>query len=155
MKNVICIILLGLIGQCSTYSQSTVDATGGFVKNSRFSASYALGEIQTITLKSGLAATYATSGVIQPDPLVITLTEDLKGRFLKIYPNPVADVLKIEYDESTSLYYKIYNLHGWILAEGLLVNRELQVGMLSPGVYMIQFTGKILNRPQVYLVTKI
>lgn len=148
-------ILTGFVAQSDFQAQTAIDATGGFIKTANYSASYAVGEIQTITLKSGLPVQYATSGVIQPDPVVLTLTDDpLKSSF-KLYPNPVKDILKIEYDAIASIRYKIYDLHGWILSDGLLLNRELKLGALMPGVYIVEFIGKFKGSPLFYLITKI
>jgi Secretion system C-terminal sorting domain len=148
-------ILLGLVAQEDINAQNAIDASGGFIKNSNYSASYAIGEIQTITLKSGSPQRYATSGVIQPDPLIITLTANPLKRSFKLYPNPVKDVLKIECEESTSIHYKLYDLHGWILLKGPLQDRELKLETLSPGVYMIEFYGISMRASEGYLITKI
>lgn len=154
MKKTIQLILIGLLAQSDLQSQNALDASGGFIKNTAYSASYAIGEVQTITLKSGTPAQFATSGVIQPDPVVITLTEDPLKRSFKLYPNPVADVLKIEYEESSNISFKIYNLQGWVLSAGIVEHHELNLATFAPGVYMIELNGKSTGPPQLYLITK-
>lgn len=155
MKLIIQIIFFELIFYLNLNAQYAIDAGGGYIRNSSYSASYAIGEIQTITLKNVAATRYASSGVIQPDPVTVTLTQDPLKMNFKLYPNPVSDNLKVVFDDNTAIEYKIYNLQGRVLSAGHLLNRELKLESLTPGVYLIEFYIKSTNAHQVYLITKI
>lgn len=53
-----------------------------------------------------------------------------------IYPNPVSSVLYVK-NISKRAKYKIYNAAGQIIAEGILLNNEINVTKLINGVYVI------------------
>ncbi len=56
----------------------------------------------------------------------------------KIYPNPVADVLKVNMEEFKR--YNIFNHLGQLICHGSIQNAEVEVGHLNRGNYFIQFS---------------
>ncbi|HQW68813.1 MAG TPA: CotH kinase family protein [Flavobacterium sp.] len=70
--------------------------------------------------------------------LNLGVNENTKLNF-KVFPNPVADILNIvhQYD---SVDYKLFAIDGKLIQSGSLVNPEINVNGLQPGIYMVQFT---------------
>ncbi|WP_353850637.1 T9SS type A sorting domain-containing protein [Flavobacterium sp.] len=70
--------------------------------------------------------------------LNLSVNENTKLNF-KVFPNPVADILNIvhQYD---SVDYKLFSIDGKLIQAGLLINPEINVNGLQPGIYMVQFT---------------
>ena len=64
---------------------------------------------------------------------------------IKIYPNPVHNELRLEYDGNAR--FEILNLVGQVLYNGILVKTALvETSSLFPGVYLIRFTqGKTVT----------
>ena len=70
--------------------------------------------------------------------LNLSVNENTKLDF-KVFPNPVADILSIvhQYD---SVDYKLFSIDGKLIQAGSLINPEINVNGLQPGIYMVQFT---------------
>jgi len=64
---------------------------------------------------------------------------------IKIYPNPVRNELRLEYDGETR--FELVNLVGQVLYNGILVKTAIvETSHLFPGVYLIRFTqGKTVS----------
>ena len=76
------------------------------------------------------------------DPCNEVVVNELKISYLKdglkIYPNPTANLLYIEYDEVDS--YCIVDLHGrTIIPEQSISNQVIDVSELNPALYFILF----------------
>jgi hypothetical protein len=72
-------------------------------------------------------------------PVVTTITDDN----LKIYPNPVVNVINIESNDKTALTGKVarlYNLEGKLVSQFSLqgAGNKLSVQSINPGVYVLQ-----------------
>ncbi|MEP4134243.1 MAG: LamG-like jellyroll fold domain-containing protein [Cyclobacteriaceae bacterium] len=65
---------------------------------------------------------------------------------LNIYPNPVADVLTIELDETPFSSFNVRTLSGKVVASPMLQTKdkkvEIDLGHLSSGVYLLHFEGE-------------
>jgi hypothetical protein len=55
---------------------------------------------------------------------------------IMIYPNPVSSVLYVK-NISKKAKYKIYNSAGQVIADGILLNNQINVGKLINGIYVI------------------
>jgi hypothetical protein len=64
-----------------------------------------------------------------------------------IYPNPVSSVLYVK-NISKRAKYKIYNAVGQVIADGILLNNQINVGKLINGVYVIDIddNGKTVQK---------
>ncbi|WP_290696500.1 T9SS type A sorting domain-containing protein [Lacinutrix sp.] len=62
---------------------------------------------------------------------------------IKIYPNPVTDVLSVEANNQDTLNYSIYDITGKKLVKKSMTSQDnIDVSNLSNGVYFVQFTSK-------------
>lgn len=83
----------------------------------------------------------AKGKVIQQD-LISGLDDDgFDG--LKVYPNPVTDILNISYKENIFQAYSIFDLSGKSVASGNIANEEshIDVRHLAAGNYIVKLTG--------------
>jgi len=60
---------------------------------------------------------------------------------ISIYPNPIADVLKIKSQNSSNLILKIYNTEGAIVFEKKPFGNQISLKNLSPGIYSLTLTS--------------
>jgi len=59
---------------------------------------------------------------------------------LSIYPNPVhGNFITVSTNET--LQFKIYNIIGKLVSEGQTVNNNINVSMLSSGVYIVKLSN--------------
>ncbi len=78
------------------------------------------------------------------DPRNLMLIEQYKQQLDNLYPNPVHDLLNINYD---ILSYKIFDLNGKIIDSGMEQN-QIDVSNFSNGVFLIKYMikgGKIVT----------
>ena len=62
---------------------------------------------------------------------------------LRVYPNPVGDVLYVETSEAQPSAYRITNVLGQTLMDGVLNATEIDVAHLPDGLYFITVNGLI------------
>ncbi|MCW1960454.1 T9SS type A sorting domain-containing protein, partial [Chryseobacterium viscerum] len=66
---------------------------------------------------------------------------------IMIYPNPVSSILFVK-NISKRAKYKIYNAAGQVIADGILLNNQINVSRLINGVYVIDIddNGKTVQK---------
>jgi hypothetical protein len=156
MKNLILQILL-YSGLCFyANSQLSIDASGGHGQSSNYSFSYSLGEVTTATLKTTGGLNYfATSGVIQPDPLLII---DVKDTYLDnqiLYPNPVNNTLFFFPGFSGSVNAVIYKYDGKFIKAEKLNTGSINVSEFTSGLYYIILSNTKSNSSKIYQFVKL
>lgn len=98
---------------------------------------------------NSVKAAWCAVGVAEPDSEICTTlsVQDLTGAQLSIYPNPVVDVLNIKTSKSTqNLSYKINNVSGQLLQQGVVSNDKINVNILPKGVYVLTLKGSDVNQ---------
>lgn len=103
-------------------------------------------------VKTGQVADY-TVYIYGPEDRIVASPKDLSSETdklknqastdIKVYPNPVKDVLTISNMDSEE--YKIFNMEGKQISSGKLVRGSANVSTLVKGVYMIQI-GEVSKR---------
>ncbi len=63
--------------------------------------------------------------------------EESKNDLFSIYPNPVADELKLTMKDNTSYYTEIFDLQGKSVYQNSNFNTSINVSNLAPGMYII------------------
>jgi len=73
---------------------------------------------------------------------------------LKVYPNPVSEILFVEYPNNLDLEYTIMNINGSIVAHNNLQNNQISISdlRLCPGNYIIRFADENAVNYQQILV---
>jgi hypothetical protein len=76
---------------------------------------------------------------------ILSILDSVNQFYIKIYPNPVEDVLSIEIDPnySQNLQFKLKNATGEVVLESSLVNYQEIVSLshLSSGIYFLEITS--------------
>ncbi len=119
-------------------TQSAIDASGGYGTSANFNFSYAIGEVSSMTLMSSNKNSYATSGVIQPDPYLIIKTDEYGREALYLFPNPTNQIVYIQNNSPWNLNYIIRDMQSHELARGIWSGQAIQVGFLASGAYFIE-----------------
>ena len=71
----------------------------------------------------------------------IALSDKLEQTDLKLFPNPVGDILHLAVKEFKNARYKIYNTNGQILISSEKLKDEINVSKLSTGIYILEITN--------------
>lgn len=130
-------IISGLMIFMQVEGQSVTDVIGSHIQNNFYSASYAVGEIISITLGSVNSSQKATCGVIQPDPYIITLNDDFSHQSIVIFPNPSRQKLFI--DGSNKLErIELYDLTGQCLQVFNGMHQSIDVAGYATGCYTLK-----------------
>lgn len=90
----------------------------------------------------GLLCFYSNSELLYPDSpfsCFITPTKEAEPGNLKVYPNPVQDILFIEKNESTFKEYIIYDITGKVILNGTIenINEGINLSNIQRGFYVL------------------
>ena len=66
-------------------------------------------------------------------------TVELEGEQIEVFPNPVSEVLYINHT-SASLSYELYDLHGSRVSYGIIASQQIDVSMLSSGLFVLRLS---------------
>ena len=83
-----------------------------------------------------------------------TSTLEINGQQLQVYPNPVINVLHVDYDNS-GLSYSILGSDGKVHMTGTLHNNEINVSSLPSGLFIIRFADKVSRETAILRVVKL
>jgi hypothetical protein len=64
---------------------------------------------------------------------------------ISIYPNPCRNVINIHHNLSTEITIEIYTLSGILLLRDEFANKQIDIGTLSPGIYLLKVNNKVLK----------
>jgi len=82
---------------------------------------------------------YAVKQATVSGLLAVSEAEDVKS--VKIYPNPVEDVLNVM-NVSSNASYEIFNAPGQVIAKGTIGDGKINVRTLVKGIYFITINNK-------------
>jgi len=93
----------------------------------------------TVTTLSG--CTFSHTKTLYIAPVCITSTDAIQTNLVTFYPNPVADVLNIEWNGNTeNIQFFIYNTLGQLVSEGSFAVKVLvNTSGFCSGVYLVKF----------------
>ena len=140
------LFLFLLLISVTAYSQDTpqqlIGSAGDQYNNASASVSWTVGETVTATLTN--SSVHLTQGFQQGNLTVSSLVEqDMLDFSLKVYPNPVIDILILETDEKQHIY-QVINMQGELVLNGNItaVLQEIDFTNLPPGVYLLSVDQK-------------
>lgn len=85
-----------------------------------------------------------TDGAISNPPACVLATKEGKSNpitLVKVYPNPVSDILKINSDKDFK-EYEILDASGKIVSKNILTSKEININHLATGNYFIKLKDK-------------
>jgi hypothetical protein len=92
--------------------------------------------------QSGNEIYEAASNVVQALSVIdASGIDDKKEIGFKIYPNPCHNSLFIEHPSKRSVHLEIFDMPGQKKMDAFLVGNELDVHLLSPGIYILKLDG--------------
>ncbi len=141
-------LTLGLVGKAQSFSILTTGET---------STSYSLDDIEKVVFTNDNFKVYTTSRdedsysiyVIEKMMFGGTATsvdEATSENPIKLYPNPVSDVLTIEYDANVA-YATITDMMGVVIKNISLnpAKTTIDVSSLQPGVYLLSLEKQVVK----------
>lgn len=97
------------------------------------------GEVEDYTLNISSGATARIASTNDVTTLKgTTINMEVAKLSFKLYPNPVKEGIIYISDIDANSSYTIYNMMGTVVAKGLLENKEINVGQLVRGVYVLE-----------------
>jgi len=72
----------------------------------------------------------------------LSVSDVSKGDAVKVYPNPVKDLINIQSKDSAEMDYQIYNTAGQIVLKGKTMDKKINAQKLSSGNYIIELADK-------------
>ena len=144
MKKIIytALLLTPLLGQAQDLDQNVIGTAGNYSKNGTASLSWTIGETVVETVSNGTNT--LTQGFQQNNLSVTTLVKQAAaGNHLKVYPNPVKNILNVETD-TTGIGYQLLNISGQSVSNGKLENTTQQINFsnLPPGTYFLKINNE-------------
>jgi hypothetical protein len=122
--------------------QQLIASTGDHHSNASASVSWTVGETVIATLTN--SSIHLTQGFQQGNLTVSNLVEqDMLDFNLKVYPNPVIEILILETDEKQHSY-RVINMQGELVLNGIItaVLQEIDFTNLPRGVYLLSVDQK-------------
>jgi len=150
--------LIAVNAQNPSLSREVIAAGGDFFVSPVGSLSWTLGETVIETFENNTINIILTQGFQQPDEFNTTGIWELpvSNIFLKLYPNPTVHVVRLDlkFDANSILKIQLVDMLGRIInsddldvSKGQLSSYQLDVSLLSAGMYMFRLTdkGQLLN----------
>ncbi len=144
MKKIIYTVLLftPLLGQAQDIDQNVIGTAGAYSENATGSLSWTIGETVIETVSDGTNT--LTQGFQQGDLFVTNLIEQLElSSNLKVYPNPVENILHVETDKK-DMDYQLLNISGQAISNGKLknTNQVINFSDLPAGTYFLKINNE-------------
>ncbi len=103
---------------------------------------HAAGNVKIKALQAGNNNWEAASAERELAITTVTGINEEKEFQLKVYPNPVTDVLYINAEKHEISTFHIYNQIGTIVCTGILKQQSIDVAMLPAGLYILKIYNK-------------
>ena len=139
-------VALLLVVSATASAQSAVTAAGGDGSSSSGSFSYTVGEASS-TKSASICEGVQQSSLEVEETGQTTSAQQALTADIKVYPNPVADVLNVECKGMGEGTYRIYSSNGAVLTNGACGDGKTSIDMSEavPGVYsmIIESDGRV------------
>ena len=144
MKKIIyaALLLVPLLGQAQDLDQNVIGTAGNYFENGTASLSWTIGEtvVETVSDETNTL----TQGFQQGNLSVTTLIKQAEAvNYLKVYPNPVENILHVETDK-TGVFYQLLNISGQSVSNGILENtkQEINLSAFPAGSYILKIDNR-------------
>ncbi|MES2812016.1 MAG: T9SS type A sorting domain-containing protein [Bacteroidota bacterium] len=154
MKKLLLLIFVSIFS--TTYSQESVNTSGGNATGTGGSVSYSVGQVAYLS-HSGSGGSF-NEGVQQPFEIFLLSTTNFEdANAISIHPNPTSRQLFLTVKEvSGDLNYSITNVSGKILMKDKVSHLQttLNVENLASGIYIFTISSEDNSKQKVYKIIK-
>lgn len=123
----------------TVYAQKSLVATGKDASSAAGSVSYSVGQISN---SSKGANNEVSEGVQQAYEIITLATSETKERNITLYPNPVKDVLFVDFNQESysNSSYQLFDAQGKMIKQGKFTTKknELDLSALPQSIYIIR-----------------
>lgn len=147
----ICFFVCFYKSKGQTLIRYTLSPFGAYTTTANGSIFSNVGDIQVQTFS--LPSVYITQGFIQPYMSVITNIDQInKNESISLFPNPVIEIVNLQYSGESSFSVYITDLQGRTLISTLiepnypLSNNLINLSSLHSGVYFVNIIDKDTNK---------
>ncbi len=98
-----------------------------------------------------------SQGLLQPSTTVLLSEEEVyDDQFVKVFPNPVNELLYFQFGRESSYSVQVYNLQGQLLKKFQYdqINSSLNFSTYSSGTYVLMVRDIINNKVSTFKVLK-
>ena len=109
--------------------------------------------VKAVKLKTTASGSYYNQslGIRESASFAVGVQEHAFAK-LKIYPNPVKDVLQIEGEEVS--FYTLYTVSGSLVAEGNVNSQTIDLSIISKGLYFIRLEDRKGNKITLKIIVE-
>lgn len=134
------ILLTGTVA--SSNAQSGLIASGGETKNLTGSVSFSLGQVADISTINGSG--FLEEGLQHPaESMEVSAVHNHSDLPVKIYPNPVFDLLNIQMPQAGNYHCELLDMKGRSVQQAGFNTTEYQLNLseLAPAFYMLNISA--------------
>lgn len=144
MKTIIytAFLLIPLLGQAQDLDQNVTGTAGNYSESGTASLSWTIGETVVESVSDG--TNILTQGFQQGNLSVTLLIDEAELNYkVKVYPNPVENMLNVETDKA-GVDYQLLNISGQAVSNGKLENttQEINFSDLPAGTYFLKINNE-------------
>ena len=154
MKYFIVILLVTSIGYSQTISKQVIGTAGKTQTNSNLEVSWTAGEPLVGLMTAGgnqLGNGYYPAMDLQ----ALQIEDHLLDVKIKIYPNPISEMLYVSHPELNSFSIQITDLNGKQIYSGTIdKDQPLNVSNYMQGIYLVTISSKEANKKNTYKIIK-
>ena len=131
------LVFLSLSLNAQQVSPTVIANAGGHGEASGMSVDWTLGELAITTLTDG--NNVLTQGFHQPNLLSVNVVDKRPDIAMKLYPNPTANILRVEREGVETLDLQLLSIDGRVALSNRLEgsHTEMEVGNLPSGNYIL------------------
>ena len=154
MKHLIIILLVTTFGYSQSISKQVIGTAGSTQSNSDLKVSWTTGE-PVVGLMTAGGNQLGNGYYPAMDLKTLKIEDNALDLQVKIYPNPISQMLYVSHPELNSFAIQISDLNGKQIYSGTM-NKEqpLDVSHYTQGMYLVTIENKEANKKNTYKLIK-
>ena len=154
MKHLIIILLVTTFGYSQSISKQVIGTAGSTQSNSDLKVSWTTGE-PVVGLMTAGGNQLGNGYYPAMDLKTLKIEDNALDLQVKIYPNPISQMLYVSHPELNSFAIQISDLNGKQIYSGTM-NKEqpLDVSHYTQGMYLVTIENKESNKKNTYKIIK-
>jgi hypothetical protein len=136
LRQTLFFVLLFVLSQTTTYSQTLVNSTGNTLSNNTHVIEYAIGEVGITTIPG--TANIITQGLLQPNVKFVPPVCDAFNDLVVTFENPTRNYVRIVGRHDWITHYQVYAMDGKLVQHGAFANNYIDLSRLPAAIYFIR-----------------